>query len=227
MGLEAKRFALIVAGGSGTRMGTSLPKQFLLLAGKPVLQHTISRFHPHVHEIWVVLPEQHMPLWNELCQKYEYTVPHKLVAGGSTRFESVKNGLSQIHEAGWVAVHDGVRPLISDECIQNSFRAAAEKSNAICAIKPKDSVRFLRTEHDTVSLNRDDCRLIQTPQIFDLQTLKSAYQNLAFRDEFTDDASVAEAYGVQIHMCDGEYSNIKITTPEDLAVAEALLQGVK
>lgn len=225
--MEAKRFALIVAGGSGTRMGNAIPKQFLLLAGKPVLQHTISRFHPHVHEIWVVLPEQHMPLWNELCLKYQFTVPHKLVAGGSTRFESVKNGLTQIQEAGWVAVHDGVRPLISDECIKSTFITASEQGNAICAVKPKDSVRFLRTPHDAVSLYRDACRLIQTPQIFDVQTIKSAYENLEFRDEFTDDASVAEAYGVKIHLSDGEYSNIKITTPEDLVLAEALLQGIK
>jgi 2-C-methyl-D-erythritol 4-phosphate cytidylyltransferase len=225
--MEAKRFALIVAGGSGTRMGASVPKQFLLLAGKPILQHTVARFYSHVNEIWLVLPEQHIPRWNELCLEHQFTVPHTVVAGGSTRFDSVKNGLSQIHDSGFVAVHDGVRPLISTECIGNTFRQAALLGNAICAVRPKDSVRFFNTPANSVSLNREACRLVQTPQIFDLQTLMNAYTTMAYHEGFTDDASVAEAYGVQVHMCEGEYSNIKITTPEDLAVAEALLQRVK
>lgn len=217
------KYALIVAGGKGLRMNQPLPKQFTNLCGMPVLMHTIQVFSAiNGVEIVLVLPENHMPLWKQLCATYNFTIPHHLVAGGATRGESVTNGLNSINNNhALVAIHDGVRPLISTEIIQTSFNEAQEKGNAVVAVKLKDSIRQI-TAQGNKHVNRDEFYLIQTPQTFWLHEIKHAYatQN---PDIFTDDAGIFEATGKQINLIDGSYSNIKITTPEDLTIAEALL----
>ena len=218
-------YAIIVAGGSGTRMGSSVPKQFLLLAGRPILMHTIEAFYhsktnPH---IITVLPDEYHAYWEELCVEHEFNIPHLLVNGGQTRFNSVKNGLDVIeqNENALVAVHDAVRPLTKTGIIDLSYTNAAINGNAVTAVKSRDTVRQFR---DGVSshLLRDEIYLVQTPQTFRLQQLTKAYQQ-TFDDKFTDDASVVEAAGFSINLIEGSYTNIKITFPEDIALAEALL----
>jgi 2-C-methyl-D-erythritol 4-phosphate cytidylyltransferase len=220
---EGSLFSLIVAGGLGTRMGANIPKQFLLLAGKPVLMHSIEAFRlaiPSI-KILVVLPEGQEEIWAELCDKHHFCEPHDLVTGGNTRYQSVKNGLAQWNEKGWVAIHDGVRPLISCETISRLFAEAAVHSNAIPVIAPKDSMRWC-DEHGSKVINRNFVKLIQTPQVFELNKLKASYVQ-EYEDGFTDDATVWEKAGNQIHLAEGQESNIKITRPEDLVIAEALL----
>lgn len=217
------KYALIVAGGKGLRMNQPLPKQFTNLCGMPVLMHTIQVFaNINGIEIILVLPENHMPLWKQLCADNKFLIPHKLVAGGPTRANSVTNGLNSIdNNHALVAIHDGVRPLITSQIIETSFNVAEEKGNAIAAVKLKDSIRHV-TEQGNKHVNRDEFYLIQTPQTFWVNEIKHAYaaQNA---DLFTDDAGIFEATGKHIHLIEGSYSNIKITTPEDLIIAEALL----
>lgn len=215
-----KYYAIIVAGGSGNRMQSTVPKQFLLLDGKPVLMHTIAAFHactlnPH---ILLVLNIDQQKYWEELCTQYNFTIPHEVVNGGSQRYHSVKNGLKAIKGKGIVAVHDAVRPLISIQLITKSYRVAEETGNCIIGITPTDSVRRKSENDKTEALNRDELALIQTPQTFDVSILRKAYQ-APFRNEFTDDASVAEYAGFQINLIEGERENIKITYPEDLEIA--------
>lgn len=220
-----KKFAIIVAGGSGQRMLSAVPKQFLLLQGKPVLYHTISAFYqadPKT-EIILVLPRDQFDYWNSLISELP-TIAHRLVEGGNSRFHSSQNAIQTINEDGIVAIHDGVRPLIDPELITKGFRSAVEKGNAVLAVASKDSVRILtadniRSEH----LNRESIRLIQTPQIFTLKDLKEAFKQ-EYAEEFTDDARVVESIGVIINLVEGSYKNIKITTPEDLLLAEVLMK---
>jgi 2-C-methyl-D-erythritol 4-phosphate cytidylyltransferase len=218
-----KKTALIVAGGSGTRMESNLPKQFLLLAGKPILMHTIEAFyHSGVNHIILVLPQSQIDFWNQLCQTHQFTIKHQIVAGGASRFESVQNGLQHCNNNDLVAIHDGVRPFVSKEIILNSFETAAQKGNAVAAVRLKDSIRKVELLSNK-NVNRDNYYLIQTPQTFKAQLIKEAY---AAQDHinFTDDASVLELNGYAINLIPGDYKNIKITTPEDLLVGEAFLK---
>ncbi|MDX2301983.1 MAG: 2-C-methyl-D-erythritol 4-phosphate cytidylyltransferase [Microscillaceae bacterium] len=219
-----KKYSLIVAGGSGTRMNHSLPKQFIKIGNYPILMHTIFQFTRlnEPLEIILVLPENEIGTWNELVAAYNFKIQVQIVYGGNTRVESVKNGLAQIKEENsLVAIHDGVRPFIRPEIIQKSFDIAQEKGNAIVAVNPKDSIREIKGDRN-VSRNRADYRLIQTPQTFKTPLIQEAYQQKNI-ELFTDDAGVAENNGLHIHLIEGDYRNIKITTPEDLLIAKAFL----
>ena len=217
------KYAIIVAGGSGTRMGKSIPKQFLTVNGLPILMHTIRTFScvKTLHSIIVVLPQSEHLRWQQLCSQYSFNIKHTLVNGGETRYHSVKNGLSAITENGLVAIHDGVRPLVSVDLINRCFDHAGTYGNAIPAIQPVESIR-LGTASASKTGNRDECWLIQTPQVFSVEQIKPLYQN-SWQPQYTDDASVAEHYGIKINLVEGERQNIKITTPFDLALAETLL----
>ncbi|WP_316818911.1 2-C-methyl-D-erythritol 4-phosphate cytidylyltransferase [Pedobacter nyackensis] len=220
-----KYYAIIVAGGSGNRMQSSVPKQFLLLDGKPILMHTIAAFNTceTKPQILLVLNIDQHKYWEELCLTYNFTIPHLVIKGGTQRFHSVKNGLKAIKGKGIVAVHDAVRPLISADLITKAYHKAEETGNCIVGIPPTDSVRKLLVDGSSAAISRDDLMLIQTPQTFEIDLLKKAYQT-PYRNEFTDDASVAEYSGVKINMIAGERENIKITHPEDLEIASILIR---
>lgn len=215
-------YVLIVAAGSGKRFGTDIPKQFLELAGRPLIMHTIQRFLTFSADvsIIVVLPAGYVSYWKELTVKYAFDVPHVVAEGGSTRFYSVKNGLALTGDDGLVAVHDGVRPLVSTDTIARCFETALKFGNAVPAVNPADTVR-LETEKGTEMYDRSHVRLIQTPQVFRTEIIKKAYLQ-EYSPDFTDDATVVEKSGQTIHLVEGNRENIKITNPEDLAVAEAL-----
>lgn len=204
-------------------MGTEVPKQFLLLNGKPVLMHTILAFRQAFQEmhIVVVLPDDQQDAWADLCLKYQFTEPHLVAVGGSNRFQSVKNGLSTISGEGLVAVHDGVRPLIRESTIRSLFIEAEKHDNAIPALSPKDSVRWDSEQGNRV-IDRSLVKLIQTPQVFELNKLKAAYVQ-EYEEAFTDDATVWEKAGNKVYLTDGQADNIKITGPEDLVLAEAMM----
>lgn len=223
-----KYYAILVAGGSGSRMQNTIVKQFLLLDGKPVLMHTLEAFHQCAlkPEILLVLNIHQHNYWDELCNTYGCTIPHQVIKGGEQRFHSVKNGLKAIKGKGIVAVHDAVRPLVSPELILKSFEVAEEKGNCIVGITPTDSIRRIMSNQKSESLNRNEVTLIQTPQTFNLDILRKSYQK-PFRNEFTDDASVAEYSGFEINMIEGERENIKITYPEDLEIASIFLSKRK
>lgn len=220
-----KEYALIVAGGKGTRIKSKLPKQFLELSGLPILMHTINAFYRYSQTITVILilPEDDFQIWEKLCKKHNFIQPVILQHGGETRFQSVKNGLDKITDDGLVAIHDGVRPLISEDIIGASFRLAAVHESAVAAVRLKDSIRM--TDQDTTkAMDRSRFRLIQTPQTFQVSLIKEAYK-IKEDSTLTDDASVAEKAGHTISLFEGSYENLKITTPEDLIVAEALLKS--
>ncbi len=220
-----KKYAIIVAGGSGQRMLSAVPKQFLLLQGKPILYHTLKAFYEAdaSTELIIVLPVDQFNSWESLISDLP-TIPHRLVAGGNSRFQSSQNAIQTLLEDGLVAIHDGVRPLIEPSIISSSFQVAAQKGNAVLAVASKDSVRFYSAEKERFEhLNRETIRLIQTPQIFSVKDLKEAFKQ-KYSDDFTDDARVVEALGIQINLVEGSYKNIKITTPEDLVLAEVLLK---
>lgn len=220
-----QKYVVIVAGGSGTRMKREIPKQFIPVAGKPILMHTLTAFYRVSEQIQIilVLPESQVLGWKSLCAQYHFDVPHITTVGGETRFHSVKNGLSEIKGDGLVAIHDGVRPMVSEQIILNSFAIAEQKGNAIAAVPLKDSIRWSKGEDNKV-VNRNEYQLIQTPQTFQIGLIKEAF-NTEHDPGFTDDATVLEATGTKIHLIEGDYSNIKITTPEDLVLAESLLKG--
>ena len=222
------RFAIIVAGGSGTRMGADRPKQFLLLRGEPVLLHTLRRFADPalaVREIVLVLPADQVDIWQGLCAQFSVDIPHRLVTGGATRWASVKAGLAALkeHHEGLVAVHDGVRPLVSRQVVERTYAAAATHAAAAAAVMPKDSVRLV-SQHGSAAQNRSRLRLMQTPQTFEIDLLRRAYA-MPELASFTDDATVVDDL-CRVQLVDGDYRNLKITTPEDLVVAEALLGGL-
>jgi 2-C-methyl-D-erythritol 4-phosphate cytidylyltransferase len=221
---KANPYCIIVAGGRGARMGTETPKQYLLLAGKPVLMHSIAAFRlaDPAMEIVLVLPEGHREMWMSLCKKHRFNEPHNLAVGGDSRFQSVKNGLACCAGPGFVAIHDGVRPMIRPETIRRLFAEAAIHSNAIPVIAPNDSLRWSDGRNSRV-IDRDLVKLIQTPQVFELNKLKAAYVQ-AYEDAFTDDAAVWEKAGYEVHLTEGQESNIKITKSEDMVVAEALIK---
>ncbi len=217
--------ALIVAGGKGTRIKSNLPKQFIELNGKPILLHTIEAFLRYSDKIKIVLvlPEDDFEIWNDISKKFTFTYPIILQKGGETRFQSVKNGLSKIEGEGLVAIHDGVRPLVSEDIIGASFRLAAVHQSAVAAVRLKESIR-MTDQDNTKAVDRSKFRLIQTPQTFDLQLIKKAYETKEDAS-LTDDASVAERAGHIISLFEGSYENIKITTQEDLIVAKALMDN--
>jgi 2-C-methyl-D-erythritol 4-phosphate cytidylyltransferase len=219
-------YALIVAGGAGTRLGTEIPKQFLELAGKPVLMHSIERFRRFDNTIGiiVVIPENQFVLWENLREKHSFSVSHTLVKGGSSRFFSVKNGLQEVEDNAIVAIHDGVRPLVSTNTITRCFRAAEEFGNGIPVINMSDSVRMI-TEKGNIPVNRHSLRIIQTPQVFNARLIKKAYLR-DFSPEITDDAMLLEKTGEMIHLVEGNRENIKITNPEDLVIAGALINTI-
>ena len=217
-------YAIIVAGGRGLRMGGELPKQFLPLSGKPILMRTLELFEGEVSRIILVLPEDHIPFWEELCEQYDFTLPHTIALGGETRFHSVRSGLSHLPQEGLVAVHDGVRPLASHELIRRSFEEAERSGAALPACPVTDSLRLRQDEGKSEAVDRSRYVAVQTPQTFDLGRLQQAYEQ-AYSPLFTDDASVYEAASLgSITLIDGEETNIKLTTPRDLLLAELLLR---
>ncbi|MFN8355710.1 MAG: 2-C-methyl-D-erythritol 4-phosphate cytidylyltransferase [Spirosomataceae bacterium] len=224
MSVESPQYVIIVAGGSGSRMGTTTPKQFLLLNGQPILSYTIQaflRYSPTIQVI-LVLPAEQIAVWESLAPPHPSV---QITTGGATRFQSVQNGLNCIEgQNGLVAVHDGVRPFISPAIIQKSFETAAQLGTAVVSVPSKDSVRLLDATGHNQAVDRSTVRLIQTPQTFQVSVLKKAFQTPEL-PIFTDDASVAEAAGFRIHLIEGAYENIKITTPEDLVWAEAFVHN--
>lgn len=217
------RTALIVAGGKGLRMGSDLPKQFLPVGGKPVLMRTLETFYQFdaaMHLI-LVLPKEQQAYWRQLCSDYQFVINHRIVDGGETRFHSVKNGLAFVSESGLVGVHDGVRPFVSQEVIGRCYDVAEVRKAVIPVVDIVETVRRLTAE-GSETVNRNDYKLVQTPQVFDAGLLKQAYAQ-EFTPLFTDDASVVEAMGVPVCLVEGNRENIKITTPFDLKVAATLL----
>lgn len=216
-------YALIVAGGSGKRMGAEIPKQFLELAGRPVLMHTIERFKSFndAIEIITVLPENQLRHWIDLQKKHSFTIPQTIVKGGAHRFFSVRNGLMFVNVPGLVAIHDGVRPFVSIDTIKRCFETAEKLGNAIPSISPTESLRIL-TDHGSMPVNRLNVKQIQTPQVFSAELIKKAYLQ-EYMPAFTDDATVLEKTGEIINLIEGNRENIKITNPEDLLISIALL----
>ena len=223
--LPFKRYAIIVAGGVGSRMNSSIPKQFLKLDGKPILMHTISKFSENFPdiEIIVALPSEQISYWKQLCEEYQYTVKMTVIEGGESRFHSVKNCLATIKEDGVIAVHDAARPLVSSKTIATAFKAAEMYGNAVPAIPLNDSIRQIDSTL-SIAVDRSKYCIIQTPQCFKTEIIKKAYQK-DYKYTFTDDATVVESSGEKIHLIDGYSDNIKITTPRDLIIAEALLKN--
>ena len=219
-----KKFVIIVAGGSGTRMNSIVPKQFIELNGKPVLMHTIEKFATTITEsiIIVVLARELNDMWKELCNKHKFAIPHQLTDGGETRFHSVKNGLELVPNGCVVGIHDAARPLVSKQTIIKTFEIAEKLGNASPAIPLNESIRFLKGK-ESVAVDRTHYSIIQTPQCFHSDLIKKAFLK-AYKPEFTDDASVFESFGERINLVEGNRENIKITTPQDLVIAEALLK---
>ncbi|MEO6330360.1 MAG: 2-C-methyl-D-erythritol 4-phosphate cytidylyltransferase, partial [Ginsengibacter sp.] len=211
-----KKYALIVAGGTGTRMKSSIPKQFLLLKNKPVLFYTLDTFLKAYDDLQIilVLPEAHIAKGQEIIDGYFDDSRIQLINGGRTRFHSVQNGLSQINEESIIFVHDGVRCLITADLIHRCYEAAVKFGTAIPAITSKDSVRII-TGDTNEALDRSVIKLVQTPQTFHSKILLEAYK-IDYKDKFTDEASVVEAFGLKVHLVEGEENNIKITDPVDL-----------
>jgi len=219
-----KKSAIIVAGGIGTRMNAGIPKQFLLLRGKPMLMHSIKAFNTAYPGITLVLalPPDQFPAWETLCREYQFNVPHTLSAGGKTRFHSVRQALSVIPGEGLVAIHDGVRPLVSTTLIRQAFQTATKLGNCIPVIPLSESIRILKGE-TSLPVDRNVYRVVQTPQVFRVDMIKKAYEQ-PWEERFTDDATVAESIGETIHLIPGDPVNLKITHPSDLTVAESLFE---
>ena len=223
-----KKYAIIVAGGKGLRMGGELPKQFIPVEGRPVLMRTLDRFHACDSGIRIilVLPSDHQPYWQELCREYDFRVPHRIADGGATRFHSVQNGLALVDEPdALVAVHDGVRPFVASEVIEACYREAEAHEAVVPVIPVVETVRQL-VEASSITVPRDAYRLVQTPQTFRASLLRRAYEQ-PFCEAFTDDASVVEALGEAVCLVEGNRENIKLTTPYDLIVAKALVEASK
>lgn len=214
---------IIVAGGSGKRMGGALPKQFSIIGGKPILAHTINAFRKALpaSRIVVVLPAEYIEFWKNLSARFE-VAKHSVVEGGKERFFSVKNGIETLSDAvDLIAVQDGVRPFATKELILRTVACAVENGSAIPVVKAVDSYRVVEGDTSHI-IDRTPLRIVQTPQIFAAPVLRAAYDT-EFRAEFTDDASVVEFSGERVALCEGDYLNIKITTPNDLTLAEAIL----
>lgn len=219
------KYALIVAGGKGNRIGGRIPKQFLEVSGKTVLMHTIDVFscYDPTMEIIVVLPEHQTTVWENLCKSYAYSTVHTVCPGGEIRFYSVKNGLSRISAEGIVFIHDGVRPLVSRETLDRCYRSASEHGNAIPVMPVIDSLRKVRNSENR-AVNRAEYVTVQTPQTFLISQIREAYKQ-KYNPLFTDDASVLEAAGEKIFLVPGNPENVKITYPEDLEIIRHLLRS--
>lgn len=220
-------YVIIVAGGKGLRMGSDIPKQFLPVAGKPVLMRTLERFREYSSalQIILVLPKSQQDYWKELCAQYHFDVEYLLADGGETRFHSVQHGLALIPDdaEGVVGVHDGVRPFPGLDVIRNCYETAREKKAVIPVVPVVETVRrIVAADGRSATVPRDEYRLVQTPQTFDIRLLKAANRQ-PYNAGFTDDASVVEAYGHTITLVDGNRENIKITTPFDMKMAESLV----
>lgn len=226
-----ENYVIIVAGGSGSRMNSNLPKQFLLLAGKPVLMHTIERFSGAASKpkIVIVLNESLLDYWKMLVEEYHFEIPHLVAQGGKSRFQSVKNGLDKIfqleadnlEEVG-IAIHDGARPLVSPTLIDDCFAALNKHQATVVAVQSTNSVR-IGSASESKSVERENVWMIQTPQTFSAQILKEAFLQPELAS-FTDDASVVEKLGYPIHIIPGDHKNIKITFEDDLKIAQLYLQ---
>jgi 2-C-methyl-D-erythritol 4-phosphate cytidylyltransferase len=217
-----QRYAILVAGGKGSRMKTDIPKQFLMLCGKPVLMHTIERFaaFDNAIKIILVLPSSQIDYWKELCKEFQF----EIASGGNTRFESVLNGLAKISDnKSIVGIHDGVRPLVSQETLTRCYTHAEKCGTAIPVVEMIDSVRQTITD-GSIPVDRTKLFLVQTPQVFHYSLLHNAYEQ-PYKEIFTDDASVLESIDIKIDMVEGNRENIKITTQTDIVLAEALLQN--
>ena len=219
-----KHVAIIVAGGTGSRMGSEMPKQFRLLAGKPLLMHSIEAFYRFDEQMMIIvsLNQGFAETWQLLCDEYNFRIPHTLVPGGDTRFHSVLNALELINGNGLVAVHDAARPLLSESLVQRTFSEAAAFGNAIPCIPVNETVRIVE-EGKARLIDRTSLRITQTPQVFDGSLLKKAYEQ-PYQPGFTDDGSLLESMGIPVHLVEGDPSNIKVTLPGDVEIAEILLK---
>jgi 2-C-methyl-D-erythritol 4-phosphate cytidylyltransferase len=219
-----KKFAIIVAGGTGSRMKGEVPKQFMLLNGKPVILYSIEAFVKHDPSVWIILVihAEYLSLWESLSREYKISFPLQVVVGGKTRFDSVKNGLMLIQGDGLVAVHDAARPVISADYIGKLFSAALTYGSAIPVVPLNDTIRVIDgdTSHQQ---DRTFLRAVQTPQVFRVQELQRAYAQ-PYQSNFTDDGAVIEAAGFFVHLTEGLQGNIKITYWQDIAVAEVLMK---
>jgi len=224
--MALKKYVLITAGGTGTRMQSAVPKQFLLLKDKPLLMHSMQAFYDVYQDLGfiVVLPEEYWDDWQALCENHGFNLSHQLAAGGETRFQSVKNGLAALQEDGLVAIHDAVRPLVSNRVIRQGFELAARQGNAIPCVPVNESVRTVQDDENKPA-NRDLLRIIQTPEVFKVSLIKKAYE-VDYHPGYTDDASVLERMGERIQLFEGNIENIKITKPADLLLADALLDSL-
>lgn len=221
----AKRGVIIVAGGSGRRMGGALPKQFMMLDNEPILARSINRMHEALPaaEIVVVLPEEHVELWKNIAARFD-VARHKIAIGGKERFHSVKNGLAALSdEVAIVGIHDAVRPLASKKLIIKLFLEAENNTAVIPVVAPIDSYRIVEGDNSRI-IDRSALRMVQTPQVFQAEALRKAYEQ-PFSSTFTDDASVMEAAGHKVTLVEGERENIKITTPSDMLIAEAIINA--
>lgn len=218
-----KYTVVIVAGGKGLRMGGDLPKQYITVAGLPILMRTIQAFYQFDADMQIVLvlPADHQPYWQDLCKQYSFDIYHQIATGGETRFHSVSNGLS-LATGALIAIHDGVRPFVSQEVIKRCFDQAEIHKSVVPVIEVVETIRQLEGDNSK-TVNRDEFRLVQTPQVFQEQIIRKAYQQ-PFNPLFTDDASVVEACGYNIHLVEGNRENIKITTPYDLKISTALVE---
>lgn len=220
------KYAIIVAGGSGTRMGSPIAKQYLEIGGMPIVMRTLKVFYQTdstIHLV-LVLPKQDFGFWKSLCQKHGFQVPHQVVSGGNSRFQSVRNGLNAIQKTkGLVAIHDAVRPFVKPEVIMESYSISEESGSAVPVIPLKDSIRVLTDDGKSFFRDRGHFRLVQTPQSFDLGKIKTAFR-VEESSQFTDDATVYEHQGWQVKLIKGNPENIKITSQEDLDYANFLIQ---
>jgi 2-C-methyl-D-erythritol 4-phosphate cytidylyltransferase len=216
------RCMIVVAGGSGSRMGADIPKQFLMLRGKPLLMHTLENLHrmDTGMRLVLVLPVAHIPYWEERCAEHGHSVPHVTVAGGDTRFRSVQNGLSSATGCDLIGVHDGVRPFVSAEVVSSCFEAASRNGAAVPVTPIVQSLRRVEGS-GSMAVDRNAYRAVQTPQCFRAALLRDAFAR-AQHDLYTDDAAVVEAIGHAITLVEGNVENIKVTTPLDMALAELM-----
>jgi len=219
-----EKYVLIIAGGLGKRMNMDIPKQFIPVAGKPVLMHTIAKFKnfdPKMHII-VIIPREHISLWKDLCVEFSFKIEHQIVSGGKERFYSVRNGLKHVPDDALVLIHDGVRPLVSNETIERVIRSSSEKGNAIPYMDLYQSVRKV-SQSKNRAVNRNQFKVIQTPQGFYSNYIKEAYSK-RYRKSFTDDASVLEALGYEINLVKGNNKNMKITSSTDIHLVDCLMR---
>ncbi len=221
--MDMQQYVMIVAGGKGARMQADVPKQFLKLEGKPVLMHTMEAFYnAGSFEFVVVLPSESLRLWKQLCEEHKFSIRHRIAEGGPSRYHSVKSGLKFIPQNSLVAIHDGVRPLLTEAIIHQGFQLAEKKGNAVAVVELKDSLRELSGSFNK-AVQRQQFRLVQTPQIFHSNLIKDAYQQM-YDEAFTDDAMVVEKMGERIHLFPGSEENIKITRSADMLLAASILR---